>query len=112
VSGDPAGCWADGSLTDKPGDNGVDFPVQLRIVRVEQDVMVPLPNSPVLGEHDGQVYQLAALLQHLALHELQEIGDTAPRSRQAMWDEVVRRWPALAAGIILDVQPAGDEPAG
>jgi len=112
VSGDPAGCWADGSLTDKPGDNVVGFPVQLRIVRVEQDVMVPLPSLPVLVEHDGRVYPLAALLQHLAPHKLQEIGDTVPRSGQAMWDEVVRRWPALAAGIILDVQPAGDEPVG
>ena len=112
MSGDPAGCWADGSLTDKPGDNVVGFPVQLRIVRVEQDVMVPLPSLPVLVEHDGRVYPLAVLLQHLAPHELQKIGDTVPRSGQAMWDEVVRRWPALAAGIILDVQPAGDEPVG
>ncbi len=63
--GDSAGYRADGSLTDKPGDNGVDFPVQLRIVRVEQDKMVPLPSSPVLVEHDGRVYPLAALLQHL-----------------------------------------------
>ena len=53
------------------------------------------------------MYDLAPLIQHLSPGELQEIGEAAPRSGQEMWDEVVRRWPALAAEIVAGARPAG-----
>jgi hypothetical protein len=38
---------------------------------------------------------------------LQESDATVSRSSQELWDEVVRRWPALAAEIMAGAQPAG-----
>ena len=33
---------------------------------------------------------------------IREVGATAPRTLQAFWDEVVRRWPAMADEIVAD----------
>ena len=57
-------------------------------------------------EHDGRTYSLADLIRHLSAAELREVGSTAPRSAQGLWDEVVRRWPALAAEVVAGNQPA------
>ena len=59
-----------------------------------------------LIEH-GRMYDLAPLVQQLSPAELQEISEAVPWSGQEMWDEVVRRWPALAAEIVASAQPAG-----
>ena len=50
----------------------------------------------VLVGHGGRTYRLADLMAGLSPADLQAIEATAPRSGQATWDEVVRRWPALA----------------
>ena len=50
---------------------------------------------------------LASLAQQLSPGELQEIGEAAPLSGQKMmWDEVVRRYPTLAAEV-RSGRPAG-----
>ena len=89
--------------------NVIAFPTRLRVV--------PIPDQPSNGlvpetddylsvvEHDGRAYDLAALIRHLSYAELREIGQSVPRSGQALWDEVVRRWPALAAEIVAGVGP-------
>jgi hypothetical protein len=73
-------------------DNLIQFPQRLRVVLIE---------------HDGRVYNLTGLIRHLSPQEMRDVDATAPRSGQAVWDEVVRRWPALAAEIVAGVQPTG-----
>ena len=88
-------------------DNIIPFPPQLRVVPIEPSVHLPSEQAFALIEHDGRLYDLAALIQQLSPREVQEITAAAPRSGQEMWDEVVRRWPALAAEIVADARPAG-----
>ena len=91
--------------------NVIAFPARLRVVATK----TPEPSQADLRqdefqaavEHDGRVYDLAELLRHLSPAELRQVGETAPRSGQALWDEVVRRWPALAAEIMAGVGVAG-----
>ena len=59
--------------------------------------------SPALVEHDGRLHLLADLLRCLGPRHLQEVEAALPRTAQATWDEVVRRWPALAAEIVASV---------
>ncbi len=54
-------------------------------------------------EHDGQPRLLADLMRCLGPRHLREIEASLPRTAQATWDEVVRRWPALAAEIVASV---------
>ncbi len=54
-------------------------------------------------EHDGQMHLLADLMRCLAPRHLREVEATIPRSAQATWDEMVRRWPAMAAEIAASV---------
>jgi hypothetical protein len=56
--------------------------------------------------HDERVYSLNSLLQGLTPKEMRTIEQSAPRSDQEIWDEVVRRWPALADEIAAAVGPA------
>ncbi len=49
-----------------------------------------------LIEYDGRLYELAPLIRHLSPQEVQE-----------MWDELVRRWPALTAEIVTGARPVG-----
>ncbi len=56
-------------------------------------------------EHNGRLYSLPDLLRPLTLEEAQEITATAPRSNQGLWDEAVRRWPALTAEIVAGSKP-------
>jgi hypothetical protein len=88
-------------------DNLVPFPPHLRAVPLEPTPALPLEHELALIEHDGRLYDLAYLVEHLSPAEIQEISASAPRSSQQMWDEVVRRWPALAAEIVAGARPAG-----
>ena len=54
-------------------------------------------------EHDGQMHLLADLMRCLGFTHMREIEASLPRTAQATWDEVVRRWPALAAEIAASV---------
>lgn len=54
-------------------------------------------------EHDGQLHLLPDLLRCLGARHLREIEATLPKTAQATWDEVIRRWPALAAEIVASV---------
>ena len=79
-------------------DNVVPFPRRLRAVPD------PVPNASPENEqaavvHDGRTYRLEALLRQLTPNEIQIVERSAPRSGQAFWDEVIRRWPALADEI-------------
>ena len=95
-------------LSKEPGQpaNVIPFPT-LRVVPALTDPSgqhAPEVNDPAsVVEHDGHPYDLAALIRHLSPAELREIGQTVPRSGQALWDEVVHRWPALAAEIVAGV---------
>ena len=66
--------------------------------------------APVDGstavEHDGRLYTAAALLRHLSPDELEQVEAAAPRSVQELWDEAVRRWPALTSEIVAGARPA------
>ena len=71
-------------------------------------MVMPLESSQMdeqasVIDHDGRPYKLTDLIRHLSPAELQEVVATAPRSGQALWDEVVRRWPALAAEIVAGI---------
>ena len=79
-------------------DNVIPFPRQLRVVAAAAPERAQ--DQATLVDHDGRSYVLGELIRHLSPAELREIGGTAPRSAQAPWDEVVRRWPALAAEIV------------
>ncbi len=87
--------------------NIIPFPTQLRVVVALADPSErPGPatdDAASVVEHDGRAYDLAALVRHLSPAELREIGQAVPRSGQELWDEVVRRWPALAAEIVAGV---------
>ena len=89
----------------------IPFPRQLRVVPIVPfDVgPAPLPGDDpgAVIEHDGRIYDLAGLLRELASHQLREIGSAAPRSAQELWDEAVRRWPALTAEIVAGAAPVG-----
>ena len=54
-------------------------------------------------EHDGRPHLLSDLMRYLGPKHLREIEATLPRTAQATWDEVVRRWPALADEIVASV---------
>ena len=58
-------------------------------------------------EHDGRLYAAERLMRELPPHSIREVGATAPRSPQAFWDEVVRRWPAMADEITARVGDRG-----
>lgn len=72
----------------------------------EDDMEQSLPGDdrPVV-EHDGRAYFLLDLLRSLTADELQEIVSAAPHSGQELWDEAVRRWPALTAEIVAGAEP-------
>ena len=94
------------ALIDEPElpPNIIPFPTRLRVVPAEPDRRAPAgAEALAVVDHGGQAYDLAALIRHLSPAELREIGQTVPRSGQALWDEVVRRWPALAAEIVAGV---------
>ena len=61
--------------------------------------------SPAVVEHDGQMHLLADLMRCLGAKHLREIDASLPMTAQATWDEVVRRWPALAAEIVAGISP-------
>ena len=87
-------------------DNVVPFPRQLRLVPAATDERAEPRQSrdqATLVDHDGGVYPVGDLIWHLSPAELKAVGETAPRSAQELWDEVVRRWPALAAEIVAGV---------
>ena len=88
-------------------DNIIQFPPQLEVVPIQPPHTLSAEQVFALIEYDGRIYDLAALARHLSPLEVQEIGEVAPRSGQEMWDEVVRRWPALAAEIVAGVRPVG-----
>lgn len=62
-------------------------------------------SGPVTVVHDGRAYMLADLFHALTPEEQAVVEQTAPRSFQEAWDEVVRRWPALAAKIAAVAVP-------
>ena len=94
-------------------DNVVPFPSRGR----------PFPPAPVAGtfasdadtdgepvaivEHDGRLYAAERLIRQLPPHSIREVGATAPHSPQAFWDEVVRRWPAMADEVTARVGDTG-----
>lgn len=55
--------------------------------------------SPDVVDHDGRPYLLVDLVHYLPLAFAREIGEIVPRSAQAFWDEVVRRWPCAAEQV-------------
>ncbi len=95
-------------MTEKPEltPNVIPFPARLRLVPAQSERYAHDGNEALAAvEHDGRAYDLAGLIRHLSPKELREIGDTAPRSGQELWDQVVRHWPALAAEIVAGVGP-------
>ena len=50
-------------------------------------------------DHDGHSYLLVDLLADVPAANMAEVTAAAPRSNQQIWDEIVRRWPALADNI-------------
>ena len=85
-------------------DNVVPFPRRLRAPFPALNV--PDEDEQVAVVHDGRTYPLEGLLRGLTPDEIQIVDGTAPRSGQQIWDEVVRRWPALADEIAAAIGPA------
>ena len=84
--------------------NVIAFPGKTRtlpaLVAIDEDV------SPVCRQavdHDGGLYPLEGLLRALTPDQLRMVEAAAPRSGQETWDDVVRRWPALADEIAAGV---------
>lgn len=88
-----------------PNDNVVPFPPQLRAVPSPQPYPAP-ENAPAIVVHDGRPYLLNKLLRGLTHEEMKTISRSAPASGQGVWDEVTRRWPALADEIAAAAGPA------
>ena len=91
------------------GGRVIPFPRQLRIVPstpIEPPRSIRDEPQATLIDHDGRTYDLADLVRHLLHAERRDVGSAAPHTAQALWDEVVRRWPALAAEIVAGNQPA------
>ena len=79
------------------------FPPQFSVVALPDEIPEPpVVPEPALVDHGGRTYRLAELLACLSPAKLVEIEATMPRSGQAAWDEVVRRWPGLAEEIVAD----------
>lgn len=88
--------------------NVIPFPRRLRLVEMPAAALPPAkPEASVLVEHDGQFYRLVDLVGQLTPSELQACEATASRSWQAVWDEAVRWWPALAAEIAAGAKAVG-----
>jgi hypothetical protein len=89
-------------------DNLIQFPQRLRVMPIgrSERSTLSLKVTPALIEHSGRMYDLAPLIQQLSPQEVYEITATAPRSGQELWDEVIRRWPVLAAEIVAGARPA------
>ena len=85
-------------------DNVIQFPPRQRVARPRLDAIAQEDATLVLVEHNGRAYLLPELMRRLSPAELKQVEAAAPRTGQAMWDEVVRRWPALAAEIAAGVQ--------
>ena len=62
-------------------------------------------SDPVIVKHGGCEYVLHELLLHIPSKSLQAVGATAPANPQAVWDEVVRRWPTVAADAVSSCPP-------
>ena len=94
-------------------DNVVPFPSRVRSFPPAPVAGTSASNADADGEpaaiveHDGRLYAAARLMRQLPPHSIQEVGATAPRSPQAFWDEVVRRWPAMADEITARVGDRG-----
>jgi hypothetical protein len=88
-------------------DNIIPFPPRLRVVSIEPSVPLSSGHDLALIEHDGRLYDLAALVRNLSPAELQVIAAAGPRSSQEMWDHVMRCWPAMAAEIVAGARPVG-----
>ncbi len=76
-------------------DNIIPFPPQLRVVPIEPAPAQPLEHSLALIEHDGRLYDLAALVRHLSPAELQVIAAAGPRQVRRCgitWCGAGRRW--------------------
>jgi hypothetical protein len=87
--------------------NVISFPRQLRVVPFRDAEPETVPGEPpAVVDHDGRSYPLEALLRGLTQDELWIVDQSAPRSGQELWDEVVRRWPALAEEIVAEMPQA------
>ncbi len=65
--------------------------------------LLPYLFNVAVVEHDGRSHLLADLVRCLGPKHVHEVEATMPRTGQATWDEVVRRWPAMAAEIAASV---------
>ena len=94
-------------------DNVVPFPSRERAAPPASALAVSTSDGDADGgsvpavEHDGRLYAAERLMRELPPHSIREVGATAPRSPQAFWDEVVRRWPAMADEVTARVGDRG-----
>jgi hypothetical protein len=90
--------------------NVVAFPRQPRVVSLpDAEPETVLAEPAAIVDHDGRSYPLEDLLQCLTNDQLRTVAQSAPHCGQEIWDEVVRRWPALAEEIVARVsQPDWD----
>lgn len=51
---------------------------------------------PAVVDHDGRAYLLLDLVRYLPAAYVAEARAAVPRTGQAFWDEVTRRWPDAA----------------
>ncbi len=86
---------------EQPG-NVIRFPPRFRVV----PNVTPATEGLITVEHDGQAYPAAVLLRLLTLNELRQIDAMKSCSAQDLWDEAVRRWPALTAEIVAGARRA------
>lgn len=91
-------------LVEQPG-NIIRFPRRFRGV---PDI-TPGTDRLSTVKHDGRAYPAAVLLRLLTLNEVREIDATKSGSAQGLWDEAVRRWPALTAEIVAGARRARPE---
>ena len=89
-------------------DTIVPFLPRPRMVAVPVDTPAAEGAAPALVEHNGRAYRLAELMARMTEADLCQIEATAPRTAQATWDEVVRRWPALAGLIAAGCQASAE----
>ena len=78
----------------------IPFPAPVVHLHVAPRPAIELQRTPVVVEHDGSLYLLAALLAQLPDNVLADVDALVPWTAQAMWDLVVQRWPRRAKAAV------------
>ena len=99
------------------------FALCITIAMTDPGDIVPFPTPPLADasaandeqdQHDysimhrGRRYSGDLLIGRLSAQRVQELSSMGPCTLQALWNEVVRRWPEVAEEIVAMVEAAAE----